>query len=151
VRREALLATLVYRDLADELRSSVFGAVNDSDKSVRLLALRIVRGMGQKAAPAAPQLVSVIERGDSRAKIFALEALGSLRQASPEILNSLEKALHDPVTRTRTAALDSLKQIGFSHPDKVIPILEKALSEEKNQGIKRSMANSLRRLEQAKQ
>ncbi len=145
-RKEALLGLMKYRDKSDLYIDHVITATKDEDVQNRLLAVGVIRGLGNKAAKATPALIAATQDSDLRVRRGAIRSLGSLKPPSREITPALEKCLQDANAGIRVAAAEALGILGNTYPEEVTKILEKAVDSEKQPYAKSRIETVLKRL-----
>jgi HEAT repeat protein len=143
VRKAALLSLLSFRSKSDSFLEPLIAELKDENAENRLMALGIIRGLGTKAAPSIPAVISLTKDPVQKVQTAAISALGSFRPPTPEIVQALEQAIESENSSIRKVSVTALRRIGFVEPEKVIPILEKAREVETDQAVKRSITNSL--------
>jgi HEAT repeat protein len=144
-RKEALMDLMKFRGRVDEFIGALVESLNDSDVENRLLAIGILRGLGQKGAIAAGKLTELAGDPDVRIKLSAISAVASFPPAQAT-LQALDRSIKDPDYRVRGASVAALKRLGATEPDKAVEILQKAMDSEKHEGTKRSMASAIESL-----
>jgi HEAT repeat protein len=147
-RKEALLGSMKYRKRIDPLIHSVVQCLKDPDEENRVLSAGVLRGLGPKGASAVPYLLDMINSDNTRVRVVALSTLGSVspRPPSPEIIMVLEKCSSDRDEKVRKASVEAMKIFGQKNPEKVLPVLEKALAAEQQENIKKSIAAAIETL-----
>lgn len=143
VRKAALLSLLSFRSKSDSFLQPLITELKDDNADNRLMALGIIRGLGAKAAPAIPAVISLTKDPVQKVQTAAISALGSFRPPTPEIIQALEQAIESENRSVRKVSVTAFRRIGFVEPEKVIPILEKAREVETDQAVKRSITSSL--------
>jgi HEAT repeat protein len=139
VRKGALMGALRYRSRLNDFMEQFVKCLQDSEEENRLLAIGIVKGLGNKAVPAIPSLIALAKEGTPRVRVSALSSLGAFTPPSEEVIGVLDTGLKDSDEKVKMAALSTLRTVGQSNPGAVIPILEKTLEAEKEQTTKRSI------------
>ncbi len=139
IRKEALVGALRYRARLVSFKKQFIESLKDSEEENRLLAIAIVKGLGNKAIDAIPSLIALANEGTPRVRISALSCLGVFSPPSGEVIRLLEAALKDRDEKIRMAALNSFRTFGQKDPTAIIPILEEALKVEQEQRTKRSI------------
>jgi HEAT repeat protein len=150
VRKEALMGVMRYRSKADLFLEPLTESMKEGDLENRLLAIGIVRGLGQQGLKSMPTLEVLTEDPNVRVRIAAVSALATFRPPPEEIIEKLSRTLKDSDTSVKMATVGALRQIGFTYPDKVKELLESALKDEKNEQARRSMASVLASIGKAK-
>ena len=143
IRKRALIGALRYRSRLNDFMEQFVKCLEDSQEENRLLAIGIIKGMGNKAVPAIPSLIALANEGTPRVRVSALSSLGAFTPPSEEVIGVLDTGLRDSDEKVKVAALNTLRTVGQRNPGAVIPILEKALEAEKEQRAKRSIVTVL--------
>jgi HEAT repeat protein len=143
IRKEALVGAVRYRSRLATFKEHFIESLKDPVEENRLLAIAIVKGFGNKAVEAIPNLIALCKEGTPKVRISALSCLGVFSPPSAEMIGVLEEALQDKDEKVKMAALSSLRTLGQSNPEAVILILEKALDAEREQRTKRSIVAAL--------
>ena len=143
VRKRALMGALRYRSRLNDFMEQFVKCLEDSEEENRLLAIGIIKGLGNKAVPAIPSLIALANEGTPRVRVSALSSLGAFTPPSEEVIGVLDTGLRDSDEKVKMAALSTLRTVGQRNPGAVIPILEKALEAEKEQRAKRSIVTVL--------
>jgi len=151
VRKRALIGALRYRSRLNDFMEQFVKCLQDSEEENRLLAIGIVKGLGNKAVSAIPSLIALAKEGTPRGRVSALSSLGAFTPPSEEVIGVLETGLRDSDEKVKMAALSTLRTVGQSNPGAVIPILEKALEAEKQEKTKRSIVAALDSLKKTRQ
>jgi len=147
-RREALMGALRYRTRIDTFLEPLIEALTDQNEENLLLAVGIIKGFGNKGAQAAPNLITLAQGATPRVRAAVFTCIGALAPPSEASVRALEAGLGDTNEKTRMAALRALRQVGHQNPASVIPILEKALQNEKDQQSRRALLAALDSLKQ---
>jgi HEAT repeat protein len=134
---------LRYKSRADLFIDGLLGALNDPDIENRMLAVRIVRGLGQEPDKVVPELVRLCEDPDLRVRSAAISAIGSFKNVPPSGVEAIEKSLSDADFRVRVAAATALGRIGILDREKALAALQNALNKETNEGAKREILSAL--------
>ncbi len=142
-RKEALKGALRYKTKLEPYLTPLAQSLKDSDEENRLLAIAIMRGMGNRALEALPSLIELTRESNQRVRLSVISALGALNPPNEEALAAVGTALKDKDEKVRATALTVLRGAGQRAPTMVIPILEKALESEKEQKTKRSITATL--------
>jgi HEAT repeat protein len=150
VRKEALMGVMRYRSKADLFVEPLTESMKEGDLENRLLAIGIVRGLGQRGLKSIPTLEALTEDPNVRVRIAAVSALATFRPVPEEVLEKLSRTLKDSDTGVKMATVGALRQIGYVYPDKVTELLQSALQVEKNEQARRSMASALAGIGKAK-
>lgn len=150
VRKEALMGVMRYRSKADLFVEPLTESMKEGDLENRLLAIGIVRGLGERGLKSMPTLQALTEDPNVRIRIAAIGALATFRPVPEEVLEKLSHTLKDSDTGVKMATVGALRQIGFTHRDKVTEMLQSALQVEKNEQARRSMASTLASITKAK-
>jgi HEAT repeat protein len=150
VRKEALMGVMRYRPKADLFVEPLTESMKEGDLENRLLAIGIVRGLGQRGLKSMPTLEALTEDPNVRVRIAAIGALATFRPVPEEVLEKLGRTLKDSDTGVKMATVGALRQIGYIYPGKVTELLQSALQVEKNEQARRSMASALAGIGKAK-
>jgi HEAT repeat protein len=150
-RKEALTGALRYRSRLGAFLEPLIEALRDQDEENRLLAIGIVKGFGDKATEAIPNLIALGKEGTARVRVSAISSLGVFASQSDDVVRVLETALGDTDEKVKMAALGALRTAGQRNPEPVIPILERALKSEKEQKTKRSIVAALDSIKKTEQ
>jgi HEAT repeat protein len=146
-RREALLGLMKFRNNIPAVLPSIMKAFDDPVEENRLLALSIVRGLGEKAKDALPALIPLTQSPDPKIRRTAVGAIGSMRSDSPEAISALQKTLGDQDTGVRLAAVYALVRVSAVAPEetknRVKEILHDSLGRETNQNVKQALQSAL--------
>ncbi len=148
-RKDALMGAMRYRSKLEAYLTPLIESLNDPDEENKLLALGVIRGLGNKAAQAVPSLIALTNGTNQRVRVSAISTLGAFNPPNQEALSALGKALSDKDDKVKTASLNVLRTIGQRDPTLVTPILEKALESEKEQKTKHSVTATLDGLKKA--
>lgn len=151
VRKEALMGVMRFRSKADLFLEPLSESMKEGDLENRLLAIGIVRGLGQRGLASMPTLEALTEDPNVRIRIAAVSALATFRPPPEEVLEKLSRTLKDSDNGVKMATVGALRQIGFTYPGKVTELLQSALQVEKNEQARRSMASALASVGKAKQ
>ena len=81
VRKEALMGVMRYRSKADLFLEPLTESMKEGDLENRLLAIGIVRGLGQQGLKSMPTLEALTEDPNVRIRIAAVSALATFRPA----------------------------------------------------------------------
>jgi HEAT repeat protein len=149
VRKEALMGVMRYRSKADLFLEPLTESMKEGDLENRLLAIGIVRGLGQSGQKSIPTLETLAEDPNVRVRIAAISALATFRPPREEVLEKLGRTLKDSDNAVKMATVGALRQMGFTYPEKVTELLQSALQIEKNEQARRSMASVLAGLSKA--
>jgi HEAT repeat protein len=150
VRKEALMGVMRYRSKADLFLEPLSESMKEGDLENRLLAIGIVRGLGQQGLKSMPTLEALTEDPNVRVRIAAISALAAFRPPQEEVLEKLGRTLKDSDIGVKMATVGALRQIGYTYPEKVTDLLQSALQVEKNEQARRSMASTLASITKAK-
>jgi HEAT repeat protein len=90
--------------------------VRGRDKTARVQALDVLKGMGRHAAPAAPAVRDAAGHKDPPVREAALEALAAIAPADPESVATLLAAVNDRNAEVRRTALMSVARLGSKTP-----------------------------------
>jgi HEAT repeat protein len=88
---------------------SLITALEDEDWRVRFRVVNTLAGIGQEAVP---NLIKIISHQNPVVRKGAVEALGEMKIADPEIIDNIGKRLNDKIETVRGKAADSLRSIG---------------------------------------
>lgn len=143
VRKEALMGTMRYRSKADLFLQPLIESLNEGDLENRLLAIGIVRGLGQQGLKALPALEALTADPAVRIRTAAISALANFRPPPEDVLETLSRTIKDSDTDVKMTTVGALRQIGYVYPEKVTGLLQAALQGEKNEQVRRSMAATL--------
>ncbi|MGO9569458.1 MAG: HEAT repeat domain-containing protein [Desulfomonilaceae bacterium] len=143
VRKEALMGVMRYRSKADLFLEPLSESLKEGDLENRLLAIGIVRGLGQQGLKVVPTLEALTEDPNVRVRTSAISALATFRPPPEEVLEMFSRTLKDADTGVRLTTVGALRQIGYVYPEKVTGLLQAALEVEKNEQARRSMASAL--------
>lgn len=141
-RREALLGLMRFRPKASMFMDSLIEALKDPDLENRLLAINVIRGLGNQAAKALPAITALTEDKESQVRSAAINCLAGFGP-NPEVIRTLGRTVKDTDLRVRMISVAVLKRLGQSNPQLVIPILQGALESEKHEPAKRSIKAAL--------
>ena len=119
VRKEALMGVMRYRSKADLFVEPLTESMKEGDLENRLLAIGIVRGLGQRGLKSIPTLEALTEDPNVRVRIAAVSALATFRPVPEEVLEKLSRTLKDSDTGVKMATVGALRQIGYIYPEKV--------------------------------
>ena len=143
VRKEALLGVIRYRTKVDVFLEPLTESMKEGDLENRLLAIGIVRGLGQQGLKAVPTLTALTDDPNVRVRSSAIGVLATFRPPPEDVLETFGRKLKDSQPAVRLAAVGALRQIGYVYPEKVTGLLESALKDEKNELTRRAMAATL--------
>lgn len=143
VRKEALLGLLRHKPVLDGRFAPIIESLKDSDEENRLLALGILKDLGNDALDAVPSLIALSREGSEHVRISAVSALGVFIPPSDETLNALDRILQDKDARVRLASVRTFRTLGQRVPSRVIPILEKAAKSENEPETMRAIMSVL--------
>lgn len=141
-RKEALLGLMRFRAKVNLFMDSLIEALKDNDLENKLLAINIIRGLGQQAAKALPAVTALTEDKDSQVRGAAINCLAGFGP-SPEVIKTLGRTVKDTNVRVRMISVAVLKRLGQANPQAVIPILQSALESEQHEPAKRSIRSVL--------
>jgi HEAT repeat protein len=142
-RRDALIGLMRFRSRVDAIIGPVTEVLKDSEPENRLLAVGIIRGLGQQGLSALPSLIAASRDPDPRVRSAALNALVSYRPLPQEVFDALENSLKDGDSRIRSAAVNSLRTVGQDYPERTTTMLKAALEAEKNGASKKLIESVL--------
>jgi len=145
-RKEALIGMMRFRPRPDLMLDPVLGVLKDEDPANRLIAVNLVKALGQDSLKGLPDLIALTDDPDMRVRNAVVPVIASFRPTPPEVLPAVEKSLQDKDFRVRITAATALKQLFQDYPDKVTELLKKAHEEEQHEGTKRTMASILKSL-----
>ncbi len=143
VRKEALMGTMRYRSKANLFLEPLSESMKEGDLENRLLAIGIVRGLGQQGLKVIPTLEALTADPEVRIGTAAISALANFRPPPQKVMETLSRTLKDSDTDVKLVTVGALRQIGYVYPEKVMGLLQAALQEEKNEQARRSMAAAL--------
>jgi HEAT repeat protein len=143
VRKEGLIRTMRFRSKADLFMEPLIESLKEGDVENRVLAIGIVRGLGEQGLKAVPTLETLAEDPNVRIRTAAISALANFRPPPQDVLDTLSRTLKDSELDVKLATVGALRQLGYAYPDKVTGLLQSALQEEKNEQARRSMAATL--------
>lgn len=150
-RRDALIGLMRFRSRVDLIIGPVSEALKDSDPENKLLAIGIIRGLGQPGRPSLPGLVAAASSDpDLRVRSAALNALVSYRPLPQEAFDALEAFLKDGDSRVRSAAVNALRAVGQDYPEQTTAMLKAALETEKNGASRKLIESVLQSVAKAK-
>ncbi|MDQ7783870.1 MAG: HEAT repeat domain-containing protein [Desulfomonilaceae bacterium] len=134
-----------YRDKADLFMDHLIAAVKDEAAENRLLAVGVIRGLGDKAAKAAPALIEAARDSDVRVRRGAIRAFESLKTPPKEMIPALEKCLQDENIGIRIAAAEALGRLARSYPQEAAKALQDALESEKQPQVRARIESILKK------
>jgi HEAT repeat protein len=143
-RKEALIGLIRYKSRPELILGPISGALRDSEPENRLLAVGIIRGMGEQAQGAWPELLSLTNDPDVRVRSSVVSAIGSLKPLPPEALGILDKAIKNNDSKVRMAAVNALRQVGTDHPKEALSILAHAQEQESNDQTKKLISTVIK-------
>ncbi len=88
---------------------SLITALEDEDWRVRFRVVNTLAGIGQEAVP---NLLNKLNHKNPIVRKGAVEALGEMKIADPEIIEKIGERLNDKIETVRGKAADSLRNIG---------------------------------------
>ena len=147
-RREALIGLLRFRSKVDLFLDSLVAGLKDKDPENQLLVVGILKGLGQQAKKAVPDLIRLSQDSDLPLRTAAVSALSSFTPPTPEILQALDKSIKDKDMRVRLASIGSLRRIGYLYPDQVTPLLKSGLDAAPDDQTRKAITSALERLSQ---
>lgn len=146
-RKEALLGLMRFRSNMPAILPAIIKAFNDEDEENRLIAVSIVRGLGDKAKDALPELIPMTKSQDLKIRKAAVGAIGNMHPDSAEAIAALEETLADQDVGMRLATVYAFKRILNVAPaetrDRVRNILQASLQRETNQNLKQTLRAAL--------
>ncbi len=149
-RKEALLGLMRFRSNVDAILPSLTSAIKDASPENRLLAVGIIRGLGEKAAAALPALIPLTAADqDSKMRSAAVGAIGSIKPPSPDVVPVLEQTLKDADVRVRLSSVYALRRMATLYPDQVGQVLKAGLERETQAKCEGSSQRSLARSDSA--
>ncbi|MBM3300410.1 MAG: HEAT repeat domain-containing protein, partial [Deltaproteobacteria bacterium] len=116
-RKEALLGLMRYREKPEPFLDPLAESLKDTDGENRLLAAEIIKGLGNKALKAVPQVTVLFQDPVPRVRLTAIGAVGALKPPPREALPELERALKHEHPQTRIVAAAALAQFGAAYPN----------------------------------
>lgn len=146
-RHEAILGLMKFRSNPPAIVPTLVRAFRDASQENRLLAVSIVRGMGEPAMTAIPALLPLTEVPDVKMRKAALSAIGSVRPSSPSVIPVLQKALNDKEFDVRLVAVYALKRVAEVSQDegkkKIADIFQSAYDSETDPRMKQALQTAL--------
>ncbi|PCI40724.1 MAG: hypothetical protein COB53_00070 [Elusimicrobia bacterium] len=118
-------------------------ALSDEDLNVRRQAVQAVQAIGNKGS--VPKLKKLLKDEDAQVRVLAIQALAKFGDHSG-IATAVEMLGHTDA-RVRQQAANAIGRVGSGK--KTIASLKKAIKNEKNAGVKRSITFAIQRLEAA--
>lgn len=150
-RRDALIGLMRFRSRVDVIIGPVIEVLKDSDPENRVLAVGIIRGLGQDGLSALPSLIATSRDPDLRVRNAALNALVSYRPLPQEVFDALENSLKDSDSRNRSAAVNALRTVGQDYPEPTTTMLKAALEVERNSASKKLIESVLQSVVKGKE
>ncbi len=147
-RKEALIGLIRYKNRPELILGPISGALKDTEPENRLLAVGIIRGMGQQAQGAWQDLFALTNDPDVRVRSAVISAIGSLKPLPPEALGILHQTIKDNDSRVRMATINSLRQVGADHPKEALSVLAPALEKESNDQTKKLISTVIKALKE---
>ncbi len=129
VRGDAVFA--LERSKADAQRAvaALVRALRDESPKIRASAALALSEIGSKDDDARAALVEAFANSDNATRAEAVAALGSVGQAK-DVVPTLLRALKDPRSQVRRAAVEALKERGAATASQSVPALSAALGDE---------------------
>jgi HEAT repeat protein len=128
-----------------ELVTAMAAKLSDDDRSVRHLALQMVRYFPVETLPQTlPRLAEMLDHAKEHEtnRLAVARLLKSLTSHKEIVLPALIKAAqHDPDEQVRAACIDTV--FGIAAAEQYVPILQNALLNEEKTAIRRSAAKKL--------
>lgn len=146
-RKEALLGLMRFRANIPAILPSIIKAFNDEDEENRVLAVSIVRGLGDKAKDALPDLIPMTKGQELQIRKAAVGAIGNMHPDSAEAITALEQTLADQDVGLRLVTVFAFKRILNVAPaetrDRVRNILQASLQRETDKNLKQTLRGAL--------
>jgi len=146
IRREALLGLMRYRSRLNLYLDDILEALKDDEMENRLVAIGLIRSLGRKADKAVPELIRLTKDPADRMRRTAARSLSIFSPPKEEVLKALDESLKDSDDKVRVAAVYSLRRLGLTDAEKVVPILENARAADQSAKVKRVIKSALRSL-----
>ena len=149
VRLAAVKSLAKLDPVSPDIVTNLMEMLRDNDLGVRYQTARSLKQLHQTSYEVVASLIKIVGSNDSiEIREAAIESLGRLAQASPQVIQALLDALRDPSPRIRYQAAENLGRLGDGSPE-VIGMLLDALRDE-HVIVRRQAVESLGQLGQGR-